>query len=45
MWCDLLEALAYRYHVLAPDLPTFANLTKTINQFAEQLQLDRYASI
>jgi len=35
MWCDVIEALAYRYHVVAPDLPTFANLTKTIDQFTE----------
>lgn len=58
MWRDVIEALAHRYHVVAPDLPafgftqspprgqyeyTFANLTKTIDQFTEQLKIDRYA--
>lgn len=58
MWRDVIEALAHRYHVVAPDLPafgftqspargqyeyTFANLTKTIDQFTDQLKLDRYA--
>ena len=58
MWRDVIEALAHRYHVVAPDLPafgftqspprgqyeyTFSNLTKTIDQFTEQLKIDRYA--
>lgn len=58
MFRDLIPALADRYHVVAPDLPsfgytespqrgayayTFDNLADTIDRFAEQLHLDRYA--
>ncbi|MGD8174324.1 alpha/beta fold hydrolase [Marinimicrobium sp. ARAG 43.8] len=57
MWRDVIDALADRYHVIAPDLPafgytespargqyeyTFSNLTKTMDQFTQQLKLNRY---
>jgi len=60
MYRDLIPALSDRYHVVAPDLPsfgyteaparelyayTFANITKTMDRFTEQLKLDRYAII
>lgn len=58
MYRDVITALAGKYHVIAPDLPsfgytqspargayayTFDNLTRTMDRFTEQLQLDRYA--
>jgi len=60
MYRELIPALSDRYHVVAPDLPsfgntespvrekyayTFANITKTIDRFTEQLKLDRYAIV
>lgn len=58
MYRELIPALSDRYHVVAPDLPsfgntesparekyayTFANITKTMDRFTEQLKLNRYA--
>lgn len=58
MYRDLIMALSDRYHVVAPDLPsfgytespergeytyTFENIANTMDQFTEQLKLDRYA--
>ncbi|MFP1952113.1 alpha/beta fold hydrolase [Lonsdalea quercina] len=58
MFRDLIPALADKYHVITPDLPsfgfteapargeyayTFDNIAETIDQFTEQLKLERYA--
>jgi pimeloyl-ACP methyl ester carboxylesterase len=60
MFRDLIPALADKYHVIAPDLPsfgftqspppseyayTFDNITSTIDQFTQQLKLERYAIV